>query len=166
MRTAQYRVLISLAATIFAAACGMLAGYLVDRAITLNLAKDQLKEYAMRIMNEGEASSAESRAVLARMNSSPYPPCSKAEQLYVRKLIFQSEYLRDAGRMQDDKILCSTTLGLLKPPLMLGKADYFEANAQPVLAQGWLFGGPVPAEQFHRDWKERTRLEREPAELV
>jgi sensor c-di-GMP phosphodiesterase-like protein len=45
-------------------------------------------------------------------------------------------------------------------------ADYFEANAQPVLAQGWLFGHPVPAEQFHRDWKEKTRLEREPAGLV
>jgi len=132
MRTAQHRVLISLAATIIAAACGMLVGYLAGRAIALNLAKDQLEEYATRIMNEGEASSAESRAVLAKMNSSSYPRCSKAEQNYFRKLIFQSEYLRDAGRMQDDKILCSTTLGLLKSPLTLGKANFSQQDGTKV----------------------------------
>jgi len=30
------------------------------------------------------------------------------------------------------------------------QAEYFETNAQPVLAQGWLFGHPVPAEEFFR----------------
>jgi sensor c-di-GMP phosphodiesterase-like protein len=30
------------------------------------------------------------------------------------------------------------------------QADYFAAYDQPILAQGWLFGRPVAAEQFHR----------------
>ena len=30
------------------------------------------------------------------------------------------------------------------------QAEYFAIHSQPVLAQGWLFGRPVPSEQFHR----------------
>jgi sensor c-di-GMP phosphodiesterase-like protein len=30
------------------------------------------------------------------------------------------------------------------------QADYFSVLAQPVLAQGWFFGYPVPAERFQR----------------
>ena len=30
------------------------------------------------------------------------------------------------------------------------QADYFSSLAQPVLAQGWFFGYPVPAAKFHR----------------
>jgi sensor c-di-GMP phosphodiesterase-like protein len=29
------------------------------------------------------------------------------------------------------------------------QADYFASAAQPVLAQGWFFGRPVPADEFH-----------------
>ena len=30
------------------------------------------------------------------------------------------------------------------------QAEYFAAVAQPVFAQGWLFGRPVPAAEFHK----------------
>ena len=30
------------------------------------------------------------------------------------------------------------------------QADYFAVYDQPILAQGWLFGHPVPLEEFHR----------------
>ena len=30
------------------------------------------------------------------------------------------------------------------------QAGYFAAAAQPILAQGWFFGRPVPTAEFHR----------------
>ena len=132
MRAFSHRVLVALAGTLVAAACGLLAGYLAGRAITLNLAKEKLVQYATRIMNEGESSSAESRAVLALMNASPYPLCSDAERDYFRRLIFQSEYLKDGGRIQDGKIQCSTTLGRVDPPLALSKPDFSQRDGTMV----------------------------------
>jgi sensor c-di-GMP phosphodiesterase-like protein len=45
------------------------------------------------------------------MNSSPYAFCSEEEIEYFRQLIFQSRFLKAAGRMRDGQILCSTTSG-------------------------------------------------------
>lgn len=135
MRAFSHRVLVAFAATLVAAACGLFAGYLVGRTITLNLAREKLVQYATRIMNAGESSSAESRAVLAQMNASPYPPCSDAERGYFRRLIFQSEYLKDGGRIQDGRILCSTTLGRVDrivPPLALSKPDFSQQDGTEV----------------------------------
>jgi len=122
----------SLAATIVTAVSGMLVGAVLGRTVTLNLAKERLEDYATRIMNEGEASSAESRSVLAAMNASSYPPCSTTEQDYFRHLVFQSEYLKDAGRIADGRIACSATLGRLQPPFLLPKADFLQQDGTKV----------------------------------
>jgi sensor c-di-GMP phosphodiesterase-like protein len=46
------------------------------------------------------------------------------------------------------------------------QAHYFDASARPVLAQGWLFGYPVPAKEFHRILAEDERKSQPPtAEL-
>ena len=45
------------------------------------------------------------------MNSSPYAFCSEPEIEYFRQLIFQSRFLKAAGRMQSGRIGCSTTSG-------------------------------------------------------
>ena len=49
--------------------------------------------------------------MLATMNASPYSLCSDAEIEYFRQLIFQSQFLKAAGRMRDGRIECSTTSG-------------------------------------------------------
>jgi sensor c-di-GMP phosphodiesterase-like protein len=50
--------------------------------------------------------------MLATLNGSPYRRCSEAEIEYFRQLIFQSEFLKAAGRMHDGRIECSTTSGI------------------------------------------------------
>jgi sensor c-di-GMP phosphodiesterase-like protein len=105
------RAAIAIAATAFGAACGLFAGYMLGHALVLRHVENKLDQYALRILREGETSAAESRAILATLNASTYPNCSDAEIAWIRKLIFQSEYLKDGGHMRDGRIDCSATLG-------------------------------------------------------
>ena len=93
------------------ATAGALGGYLLGHAYALRQAEFRLDQYANRILLETIASTSESRAMLATMNGSPYSLCSDAEIEYFRQLIFQSQFLKAAGRMRDGRIECSTTSG-------------------------------------------------------
>ncbi|WP_348264218.1 EAL domain-containing protein [Telmatobacter sp. DSM 110680] len=111
MRTLVQRVVVTILSTMFLAAAGALGGYLLGRAFALQQAEARLDHYANRILLESVTSSAESRAVLATMNTSSYDFCSDTEIEYFRQLIFQSQFLKAAGRMRDGRIACSTTSG-------------------------------------------------------
>lgn len=111
MRTLFQRVFVTLLSAVFLAASGALGGYLLGNAYSVRQAGFRLDQYADRVLIETVTSSAESRALLATMNASPYPLCSDAEIEYFRQLIFQSQYLKAAGRMRDGQIMCSTTFG-------------------------------------------------------
>jgi sensor c-di-GMP phosphodiesterase-like protein len=111
MRTLYQRVLVTLASTALLAAVGVLGGFLFGHAYALRQAELRLDQYADRILLETEASTYESRAMLATMNGSPYSWCSEAETEYFRQLIFQSQFLKAAGRMRGGRIECSTTGG-------------------------------------------------------
>jgi sensor c-di-GMP phosphodiesterase-like protein len=111
MPTIRQRVWVALLAISLGIGGGALEGYLLGRLITLKQAEARLEQFAMRVISEGQNSTAESRRVLAAMNASPFPVCSDAEIEFFRKLIYESEYLKAGGRMHDGKIECSTYLG-------------------------------------------------------
>jgi sensor c-di-GMP phosphodiesterase-like protein len=128
MRMLKHRIVLTLAATIIAAAFGTLAGYLLGRALTLRHAVAKLDEYATRIRNAGETSTAESRSLLATINGSRYPYCSDAEIAWMRTLIFRSEYLKDAGHMRGGRIDCSASLGRQDAPSEEIKPDFLRQD--------------------------------------
>jgi len=111
MRTLFQRVFVTLLSTIVLATAGAIAGFLLGHAYALHHAESRLDNYANRILQQTVASTSESRDMLATMNGSPYPRCSEAEVEYFRQLIFQSQFLKAAGRMSDGRIECSTTSG-------------------------------------------------------
>ena len=111
MRTPFQRVLVTLVSAVVLAAAGTLCGYLLGHVYALQLAQSRLDQYANRVLAETLTSSAESRSMLATMNDSTYGFCSEPEIEYFRQLIFQSKYLKAAGRMRDGQIICSTTSG-------------------------------------------------------
>lgn len=111
MRTLFQRSVVTLMSIVVLAGLGTFGGYLLGRVVVLRQAQSRLDQYANRILTESSASSAESRAVLARMNTSPYPLCSDEETAFFRKMIFESQYLKAGGRMVGGKIECSTTTG-------------------------------------------------------
>ena len=102
MRTLYQRVIVAIVSTMVLATAGALGGYVLGHAYALRQAELRLDQYANRILLATIASTSESRAMLDTMNASPYALCSDAEIEYFRQLIFQSQYLKAAGRMRDD----------------------------------------------------------------
>jgi sensor c-di-GMP phosphodiesterase-like protein len=119
MTSRNNRLLLILSATLLAAACGTGFGYQLARAIAVQFTASKLDQYASRLVADGEASSSELRTVLAAVNASRHQACSSDEIGYFRALIFESDYLKDAGRMHGGEIECSAALG--KPPKPFGK---------------------------------------------
>lgn len=108
MRASQLRLVVALAATVAGVAGGLAGGYALAGALLVRQAEVRLGQYAGQIVNHNLSSTAESRGVLAKMNASPYVACSSQEMAYFRELVFNSEFLKSAGRMRDGHIVCST----------------------------------------------------------
>jgi sensor c-di-GMP phosphodiesterase-like protein len=125
------------AVTTLALFIGAGAGYLAGRALVLRLAEGKLTRDAAYVVKQGDAFSDESRAMLATLGASPYAFCSEAEIAYFRKLLFESKYLRDAGRMHNGTIACSATIS---------RADLPVAQFKPDISQpdGTLIFGDLP----------------------
>jgi sensor c-di-GMP phosphodiesterase-like protein len=124
MNTARKRVRVTLAATILATVLGLCAGLLLGCGLALRQAMLRLQQDTGRLIAEENATLKETYTTMTQMSSSPYPHCSEAEMAYFRKLLFQTDFLRDGGRMRDGKIDCSTTLDKVDLPTALMKPAY------------------------------------------
>ena len=131
-RSVKQRVLLAVAATIVAAACGLLAGYWIGRAITLRLTASRLSYEATRAIGDSAAFSRDAHAVLDAMNALPVPLCSDKDMASLLELVYHSHYLKEAGRMRDGKIVCSTTLGRPLSGIEQPRPDYIGADGVKV----------------------------------
>lgn len=116
MLTQEKRALPILSAVPLATLLGTLVGYVFGYALIVHSMKSSLVSGADRILVEEEAGAAEARAVLEAMNSSKDKPCSDQDVALARRLIYNSEVLKDAGRMRNGRILCSATLAATNLP--------------------------------------------------
>lgn len=95
----------------FCTATGGTSGYLLARAFILNHAKLRVGDSAGRAAGELSASIIESRKALREMSGLGGERCSPEDLDRLRSLVFQSHYLKEAGRILDGRIACSTTYG-------------------------------------------------------
>jgi sensor c-di-GMP phosphodiesterase-like protein len=128
MAILKKRILVTSAALLVTVACGTQVGFMLGRALTLKLTENKLKQYATQTMTEADAASLESRAMLAAMRASQRTFCSEDEIASFRNLVFLSEYLKEAGRVRDGRIVCSTMLGRLGEPIALPKPDFAQSD--------------------------------------
>jgi sensor c-di-GMP phosphodiesterase-like protein len=132
-RTLKQRVVMTLAATIAAAVCGLLAGYWIGRTIAVRQTAGSLSYYATRAISDSAAFSRDAHAVLDAMNALPAPLCSDKDMATLNELVYHSHYLKEAGRMRDGRIICSTTLGRLPlPGIKQPQPDYIGADGVKV----------------------------------
>jgi sensor c-di-GMP phosphodiesterase-like protein len=110
-RSLKIRILAALAATVFAAACGVLAGYWIWRETTLRMTAGMLGHEAARVMSERDTYARELHGALDAVNASRYPYCSGGDMEFLSHLLDTTRFLKEIGRIRDNKIVCSTMLG-------------------------------------------------------
>ncbi len=111
VRKSSRRLLIALAAVLIGSVAGATAGYLLGQALALREAQLRLSINAASAMDSVESYASEAHQLLSAMNTSTYSFCSEPELAYFRRLIYQSNFLRDAGRMRDGVVDCSAIVG-------------------------------------------------------
>ena len=110
-RNLKQRVVLSLIATVAAAACGLLIGYWIGRAITLRQTAGRLSREAALAISETNTYAHDVHTALDAMNTSRYPYCSGQDMELLHHLLYASTFLKEMGRIRDNKITCSTTQG-------------------------------------------------------
>ena len=132
MFSIQRKAITTAAVTMAAGLVGLFLGSYFAREIAAHVTESRLYEYASRLMADEEASAAELRMALAAIDASTQGACSAAEVGYFRALIFESEFLKDAGRMQDGKIVCSASLGRPFGRLAVGRPDFVQQDGTAI----------------------------------
>ncbi len=139
-RSVKQRILMAVAVTVVAALCGILSAYLLGRAIALHLTEGRLSYYATRAIGDSSAFSRDAHAVLDAMNALSAPFCSDKDMASLLELVYRSHYLKEAGRVRDGKIVCSTTLGRLPlSGIKQPRPDYIGADGVKVYINPPLF---------------------------
>jgi len=85
---------------------GMCAGFFLYRTVKMRMAMIELDRHAWRYMLRAEESSNTSERFLKAMAAAGLPACSEAEIAYMHRILFQSEYLKDGGRMRNGTVQC------------------------------------------------------------
>ena len=93
------------------AAIGALAGYFIGRELSLQLAEANVTNVATNRIADSVAYSRDSHTVLDAMNSSKEPFCSEEDLQTMERLLYHSHLLKEVGRLKDNKIACSTSMG-------------------------------------------------------
>jgi sensor c-di-GMP phosphodiesterase-like protein len=122
-RTLKQRVVVSLIATVVAAACGLLIGYWIGRAITLRLTAGRLSREAALALNESAAFSRDAHAAVVAMNNASNPDCSSEDLQFLHDILYRSYLLKEIGRLHGNRIACSTTLEHMHSAAELPKPD-------------------------------------------
>lgn len=132
MPTLKQRILTTLIVTVCAGMLGLLLGLWVARAVTMRMMQTRLDEYAGRLVADEEAADLELRTALAAVDASEHKDCSRAEVGYLRALIFESQSLKDAGRMGDDTIACSAALGKPEKATRVDAAEFTQQDGTEI----------------------------------
>jgi len=88
---------------------GVTLGFLLGCELAIPLAEFQLRNYLDRVVAQDNASLNEARTILDSSRHSSSPPCSNAELSFFRSLVFNADYLRDAGRIHLGRVECSAS---------------------------------------------------------
>jgi len=90
---------------------GAFAGYMLGSAAIWRTTQEDLTQDAQIAGDQFLSLLNESSSMLRYMNALKGPSCSDAEIAEFRMALFQTQKLKDAGRMRDGKLYCSTQFG-------------------------------------------------------
>ena len=107
------------AVTLGMAVLGAIFALILSQIALVQIADLRLKEYTDGLLAHAVEVAQASRDVLTAVNASEQPMCSHTDLNELRHLSFQSEHLRDVGRIQDGAIICTALWDKLTEPAIL-----------------------------------------------
>ena len=99
-----------------------LAG-LIAHSLQLKTGRQELQQYAGRVLGDMEALAAEVREADDSVLAAKLPFCSDQELAFMRRIVFYSTIIKDLGRDRDGFLYCTTTMGRLASPLPVAVPD-------------------------------------------
>jgi sensor c-di-GMP phosphodiesterase-like protein len=121
MSLGKYRRLSIVGLAFFGAVLGAAGGYWLGHVSRLRAANLAISSYASDLANHANDYGAELRAIKMAFNPSGFALCSPEEIAKMRGLAFRSLQVKDIGRLQDGKLVCSGWLGKLPKPWVMPK---------------------------------------------
>jgi sensor c-di-GMP phosphodiesterase-like protein len=116
MSLGKYRRLSIFGLALSGAALGAVGGYWLSRASQLRAANLALSGYASDLIDRADGYGAELRTIKMAFTPSGFPLCSPEEIAKLRELGFHSLQVKDIGRLENGKLICSGWLGKLDEP--------------------------------------------------
>jgi sensor c-di-GMP phosphodiesterase-like protein len=105
------------------AAVGTGLAALVARDLQLKTGKEELQQYAGRLLRDGEALAKDISEADQTVLAAKLPFCSDQELAFMRHIVFYSKTIKDLGRVKDGFLYCTTTVGRLASPSLLPAPD-------------------------------------------
>ncbi|RZI63756.1 EAL domain-containing protein [Variovorax guangxiensis] len=116
-----------LARTVMSMACGAVIAVVLALTIGEWTVRRQQNadagEMAEAYIARSDAISTEAATALAEINETADNTCPMVEVARLRRIVLDSRYLKSAARVRNGEIYCSSTVGLIDPPVPLPPAD-------------------------------------------
>ncbi|SFI61044.1 MULTISPECIES: EAL domain-containing protein [unclassified Phyllobacterium] len=102
------------------------------RSIALSLAQSDVAEYAGNLLKRAEGIALETNNALAEANHVEGEPCGSTDLDNMRRIAFTARYIKDVGRVNDQKLMCSSYLGVVTPPFVNPPPDIITEDGHKI----------------------------------
>jgi len=96
---------------------------LTAQAMLVQRDRAVLDAYADRLLLQAESVAAASSLTLEHADALTTAPCTREDLAELRLLAFKSRYVRDVGRLHEDRLICSAAWGILANPAPMPEPD-------------------------------------------
>jgi sensor c-di-GMP phosphodiesterase-like protein len=99
-------------------------GWSVGRALQLRAGQAELARYAQHLQQNADGLALEVRTTLETILNDNLPFCSDQELAYMRRIVYNSEHIKDTGRNHDGRLYCTSGMGRLSSPPVLQNSTF------------------------------------------
>ncbi|MFQ3232160.1 MAG: sensor c-di-GMP phosphodiesterase-like protein, partial [Reinekea sp.] len=126
---------------------GFMLGFGLATYVLLSTFKNVHDEYADNLMTEAEGVVVEIATILKQLNELNIAQCNQENMLAMRRSLFLSNHVREIGYLNNNnKLICTTGLGVLDEPFSSDGSDFFTENGFEI----WI---AQPLKMFNQEYK-------------
>jgi sensor c-di-GMP phosphodiesterase-like protein len=97
-------------------ALGALGAYKAARAIQVQTGRQELHNYARRLLEASPRLLTESDHAVSAVLGAHLPLCSASELSFIRDYVYNAAHVKHIGRIENGLLHCTTGVGVLSPP--------------------------------------------------